>query len=142
VPGRIAFRTRFLLWIVTGLFLCQSTALLTGSVTDSWGATATGAQGKCLNTDTDLAISAVGNNQGLTRLPDLPAGLYEVPVSHQGSEPLVRSNIRTYTEETLDLNLTPALGSVETLGPTFGQITDTRDPRPMQVALKLRFYGA
>ena len=32
-----------------------------------------------------------------------------------------------------------AYGSVETLGPTFGQITYAGDPRLMQVALKLRF---
>ncbi len=114
-------RAVVLLLSLTGLCFCQSTALLTGSVSDPSGGIVAGAQVKCWNTETDLRMTAVTNSEGLFRFPDLPVGPYEVSVSHQGFETLVRRGIRLYTGQTLDVNLKLTVGqtsqSVEVSSP-------------------------
>lgn len=122
------------------LFLCletvafgQSTALLTGTVSDPSGAVVAGAQVRCSNTETDLRLTAVTNSEGLFRFPDLPVGLYEVNVSHEGFEGLIRRGIQLYTGQTLDLKLTLRIGqtsqSVEVSSPVPLVQTTTSDLR-------------
>lgn len=94
----------------TTLTFAQSTALLTGTVVDPSGAVVTQAKVVCRNVETDLRISAVTNNAGLFRCPDLPVGAYEVTVSQQGFDTLIRSGIRLLTDQTVDLTFTMRLG--------------------------------
>src|SRR5579862_8211690 len=103
-------RLALLLVSISAICFCQSTALLTGSVADPSGGLVAGAQVKCWNTETDLRMTAVSNNEGLFRFPDLPVGPYEVSISHEGFETLVRRCIRLYTGQTLDLHLTLTIG--------------------------------
>jgi hypothetical protein len=141
VPCRVAYRICCLLLAAAGISFGQSTALLTGSVTDSSGAVVAGAQVKCWNTDTDLRVTSTTNADGLFRFPDLPVGPYEVSVSQQGFETLVRRGIRTYTGQTLDISLTLTVGqssqSVEVSAPvplvqtTTSEVRTTIDSRQM-----------
>jgi hypothetical protein len=93
-----------------GVCLGQSTALLNGSVSDPSGAAISGAQVKCSNTETDLRLSVLTNHEGIFRFPDLPVGPYELSISHEGFGTLIRNGITLFTGQTLDLNLTLAIG--------------------------------
>src|SRR5580704_4370283 len=121
MPRRPVFRLSLLLCCLPAFCLGQSTALLTGFVSDPSGGIVAGAQVKCRNTETDLRMTEVTNSEGLFRFPDLPVGPYEVSVSQQGFETLVRQGIRLYTGQTLDLKLTLTVGqtsqSVEVSSP-------------------------
>lgn len=108
--SRIAF-SLFLLGLES-LCFSQSTALLTGTVTDPSGAAIAGAHVKCRNTETDLQMVAETNQEGLFRFPDLPVGSYELAVSHDGFETLLRRGITLYTGQTLDLSLALQVGQV------------------------------
>ena len=135
------FRVAAWLLCLPSLCLCQSTALLSGSVADSSGGLIAGAQVKCWNTETDLRLSAVSNNQGLFRFPDLPVGPYELTVVHDGFERYIRHGITLYTGQSLDLNLVLQVGqtsqSVEVSAPiplvqtTTSDLKTTVDSRQM-----------
>ena len=71
---RNVLRLIFLSLSLTVLCFCQSTALLTGSVSDSSAGAVVGAQVKCWNTETDLRMTGLTNAEGLFRFPDLPVG--------------------------------------------------------------------
>ena len=98
----------------------QSTAILTGSVTDPSGAIVTGVLVQCWNTETDLRMSATSNQEGLFRFPDLPVGPYEISISRAGFETLVRSGVRLYTGQVVELKLALQVGQpgqkVEVIG--------------------------
>ena len=106
----IALRLAALFVCFCSLGLSQSTALLTGAVTDPSGGAIVGAAVKCSNTETDLRLTAITNHEGLFRFPDLPVGPYELTISHEGFGTLVRQGIVLFTGQTLDLNLTLAVG--------------------------------
>src|SRR5258707_1030341 len=105
-----ALRLAALFFCFYGIGLSQSTALLTGAVTDPSGGAITGAAVKCSNTETDLRLTAITNHEGLFRFPDLPVGPYELTISHPGFGTLIRQGIVLFTGQTLDLNLTLAVG--------------------------------
>jgi hypothetical protein len=131
--GNKMFRLALLWLCLPGLCLCQSTALLTGTVSDSSAGIIAGAEVRCWNTGTDLRVTAVTNSDGLFRFPDLPVGPYEVTVTSQGFETLVRRGVRLYTGQTLDLKLTLTIGqtsqSVEVTSPVPLVQTATSDVR-------------
>src|SRR5579863_8820916 len=102
----ISSKTIYLALLFSAAAFCQSTALLTGSVSDPSGGIVAGAHVRCSNTETDLRLTATTNAEGLFRFPDLPVGPYEVTVTQQGFATLVRPGIRLYTGQTLDLSLT------------------------------------
>ena len=112
---------------------CQSTALLTGSVSDPSGGIVAGAKVVCSNTETDQRQEAATNAEGLFRFPDLPVGLYGLTVSREGFATLVRPGIRLYTGQTLDLSLTLTVGqtsqSVEVVADVPVAQTTTSDVR-------------
>lgn len=161
MPSHASFRLAVLLLCLRGLCLGQSTALLTGSVSDPSGGVIAAARVLCSNTETDSQVTALTNAGGLFRFPDLPVGPHELTVSREGFASLVRRGIRQYTGQTVErlraelrvesfnalnhpnLNLFYSAGSYVALenvtSPTFGQIAYAQDPRLMQIALKLRF---
>src|SRR5579864_9552809 len=71
----------------------QSTATLSGTVTDPSGAFVADAAVVCTNTDTHQMLRTVTNATGLFRIPDLPVGSYEISVSHPGFARLVRDGV-------------------------------------------------
>src|SRR5581483_10870811 len=88
----------------------QSTATLTGTVTDPSNAVIAGAAVTCINTATHLALHTVTNAGGLFRIADIPVGSYELSVSHPGFSTLVRGGIELLTDQTVDLSLVLRLG--------------------------------
>ena len=88
----------------------QSTATLSGTVTDPSGALVSGAAIVCTNADTHQALRTVTNASGLFRIPDVPVGSYEISVSHPGFARLVRDGVELLTEQTVDLSLALRLG--------------------------------
>ena len=99
----------------------QSLGTLTGIVKDSSGAVVVQAAVTCRNVDNGLAIPVSSNSQGLFRCADLPVGLYEVAISKEGFDKLVRTGIHLLTEQTVDLTYTLRVGqtsqSVEVTAP-------------------------
>jgi Carboxypeptidase regulatory-like domain len=88
----------------------QSTAILTGSVSDSSQAVIAGAVVVCTNTATHLTLRTVTNSNGLFRIPDIPVGSYELNVQHPGFTTLVRGGIDLLTDQTVNLSLMLQLG--------------------------------
>ena len=86
-----------LILLLAGNAAAQSTALLTGMVADPTGAVVPGAQVVCVSLETGVRSTTVTNAAGLFRFPDLPVGSYELTVSHDGFDKLVRSSIRLLT---------------------------------------------
>lgn len=126
-------RLPVLFLVLSAIGFCQSTALLTGRVSDSSGGIIAGAGVRCSNAETDLRLTATTNSEGIFRFPDLPVGPYEVTVSHPGFATLVRKGVTLFTGQTLDLNLTLTLGqtseSVEVSSPVPVVQTATSDLR-------------
>ena len=89
----------------------QSTATLTGTITDQSGAVIPGAKVLCRNTGTDLELRTVANGSGLFRIPNVPVGTYELTISHPGFGTLVRGGIELLTEHTVDLSLMLQVGA-------------------------------
>src|SRR5437016_1481928 len=83
----------------------QSTALLTGTVTDPSGAAVPQAEVNCRNTETGLNYRATTNIEGLFRFPDLPIGIYDLTVSRAGFAPLRNQGITLVTGHSVDLRL-------------------------------------
>src|SRR5579862_5977327 len=97
-------RRRILSWpgillLVAIRLNAQSTAVLTGTVTDPSGAYVSGAAVTCTNTGTHLVLRTVTNTSGLFRVPDIPVGSYEISVSHPGFAMLVRDGVELLTEQ-------------------------------------------
>jgi hypothetical protein len=88
----------------------QSTAMLTGTVSDPTDAVVGGAVVNCTNIATHLTLHAVTNASGLFRIPDVPVGSYELSVEHPGFSRLVRTGIDLLTEQTVNLNLVLRVG--------------------------------
>ncbi len=112
MPSTATIRSLACLLLLPGLCLAQSTAMLTGTVSDNSGAIVADAQVECLNPETDQRVVALTNKDGLFRFPDLPVGPYELKISRAGFEVLVRRGIQLYTGQSLDLNLTLTVGQI------------------------------
>ena len=92
--------------------IAQSTATLSGTVTDSSGAIVSGAKVLCTNARTGLSYNAVTNSEGIFRFPDLPIGVYDLTVSHAGFSTSNQQNIALSTGQSVDLPIRLAIGQV------------------------------
>lgn len=120
----------------------QSTALLTGTVTDPSGAVVGGAKVVCQDTQTGITYAATTDSGGVFRFPSLPIGNYEIQVSHPGFEKLVRSGLQLLTGHSVDLHLQLQLGAAlqtvhvisaaPVVQPTSSVIQTTVDDRQMR----------
>src|SRR5262249_12455076 len=88
----------------------QSTALLTGTLTDPTGAAVPQAEVTCRNSETGLTYHALTTIEGLFRFPDLPIGIYDVSVARTGFSPLSNRGITLVTGHSVDLRLQLQLG--------------------------------
>jgi hypothetical protein len=77
---------------VTSLY-AQATATILGTVMDPSGATIGGAMVQVKNTGTSITQTAVSDEQGRYRFPDLAIGEYEVQASQPGFQTVVRKDI-------------------------------------------------
>src|SRR5262252_1668693 len=68
-------------------------ATITGTVTDSSGASLVGAKVLAKNIDTGIEQSAVTDNQGRYRMADVAIGTYQVQASKEGFQTVVRKGV-------------------------------------------------
>jgi hypothetical protein len=89
-------------------------ATITGKVVDASGAAVTGADVIIRDTGTNYTYSLTTNQVGEFTQPYLPAGTYEVQVKREGFKALTRTDLQVATSQTLRVDLTMEVGSVET----------------------------
>src|SRR4030095_12112182 len=92
---------------------------LQGFVTDASGAALPRAQVLVLNIGTGATRELTTDEGGRYRVPILPPGNYEIHVTAGGFQTAVRRSIRLDIGQTLDVDLSLAVGAVEaTVGVT------------------------
>ncbi|GGA56805.1 hypothetical protein GCM10011507_05160 [Edaphobacter acidisoli] len=130
------------LLLVPGSASSQSTANLTGTVTDASGAIVPAAAVVCTNQGTGLKHTALTNNEGIFRFPDLPIGVYDLTISHAGFSAANRQGIVLATGHSVDIPVALQIGqmtqSVEVtetsqeIQPTSSEIQTSVEKQSMQ----------
>jgi Carboxypeptidase regulatory-like domain len=93
----------------------QSTnAQITGIVTDSTGASVPEVSLKATNTATNVEFSTVSNEAGVYVLPQLVPGPYQITVSKEGFQTLVRSEITLRIGDRATINFELKPGEIQT----------------------------
>ena len=91
----------------------QTSATLTGAVTDGSGGVLTDARVVVQQIETGLTRTAVTGTDGRFVFAGVPVGQYEVRVERSGFRPLVRQGVVLAVAETRSLTLTMELGGIE-----------------------------
>jgi carboxypeptidase family protein len=91
----------------------MNSATLVGTVVDQGGALIVGANVVVRNTATNLSRSDTTTADGLFRIPDLPAGNYEVRVERAGFKTTVHSAVVLHVGETSRVDVTMQVGVIE-----------------------------
>jgi hypothetical protein len=99
-----------------------SHASIGGRVTDPTGAVVEGAQVTALQTDTNIASSAITDSEGRFRFPYLKVGRYQITVRHQGFADVVRGVTLT-VGAAFELPVMLAIASTETNLTVTGEAT-------------------
>jgi hypothetical protein len=107
---------RYLIAILFLLFCFRAiaqvnTADVTGTVTDSTGATIAGATVTITSTATGIAREATTNNSGVWAIPSLVPGTYLVEIAKPGFAPARLENIQLSANEVRPLNVTMKVGA-------------------------------
>lgn len=97
----------------------QSTAQISGVISDATGAVVPGAQVKATNTDTGIVRATQSSADGSYNLPELAIGPYKLEVKKDGFQSLVQSGI------VLEVNTNPTIN----LGLQVGNISQTVEVR-------------
>src|SRR6202522_1046755 len=104
--------------LLTGLLLgtvgrlsAQATGCIRGTVVDTSQAIINGAAVVATNSATGVSRSEVSNQEGIFVFPDLPIGTYQVQISKAGFQTQKRDGIVLLTGQTLDLQISLAVGS-------------------------------
>src|SRR5438067_997102 len=92
--------------------MAQSTAQISGVVTDQSGAILPGVEVKVTQTDTGITRSAVTNETGLYILPNLPIGPYRLEAVLPGFRSYVRTGILLQVGSNPVLNILMEVGQV------------------------------
>jgi hypothetical protein len=125
------------LWLNSSMAMAQSTAQMSGSVTDQSGAVLPGVEVTATQTDTGLARTVVTNETGSYNLTNLPVGPYRLEaglpgfrtfvqtgiVLQVGSNPVINVSLEVgQVSETIEVQADAAL--VETRSTGVGQVID------------------
>src|SRR5262245_60172892 len=78
----------------------QTSAGLTGTLTDATGAVVPGARVALIHTETGVRRNTVSNEAGLYQFPLLPPGDYSIAVEKEGFKQLTREGIRLEVNQT------------------------------------------
>jgi hypothetical protein len=115
---KLAFRKIFLaglfpvlLSIGANQLSAQATGSIRGTVTDSSDAVLTGVSVIAVNSATGIKRNESTNQEGIFVFPDLPIGAYQFQFSHSGFQSQKRDGIVLLTGQTLDLQISLAVGS-------------------------------
>ncbi|PYS06706.1 MAG: TonB-dependent receptor, partial [Acidobacteria bacterium] len=92
--------------------MAQSTAQISGVVTDQSGAILPGVEVKVTQTDTGITRSAVTNETGLYILPNLPIGPYRLEAALPGFRSYVQTGIVLQVGSNPVLNMLMEVGQV------------------------------
>jgi hypothetical protein len=107
---RLAFALVCLLGC-TGVLLAQSTGSIRGTVTDPTGANVSGVTVSATQIDTGFKRTLTTNDSGLYVFTDLPIGPYTVEVARSGFIAQKLTGSTLLTGQTLDINITLAVGA-------------------------------
>jgi hypothetical protein len=89
----------------------QAIGSIRGTVVDSSQAVISGASIVAVNTATTVSRTEVSNQEGIFVFPDLPIGAYQLQISKAGFQTQKRDGIVLLTGQTLDLQISLAVGS-------------------------------
>jgi hypothetical protein len=89
----------------------QAIGSIRGTVVDSSQAIINGATVVAVNTATTVSRTEVSNQEGIFVFPDLPIGAYQLQISKPGFQTQKRDGIVLLTGQTLDLQISLAVGS-------------------------------
>jgi Carboxypeptidase regulatory-like domain/TonB-dependent Receptor Plug Domain len=89
----------------------QAIGSIRGTVVDTSQAVINGASIVAVNTATTVSRTEVSNQEGIFVFPDLPIGAYQLQISKAGFETQKRDGIVLLTGQTLDLQISLAVGS-------------------------------
>jgi outer membrane receptor protein involved in Fe transport len=92
--------------------LFAQTATISGVVHDQSGALIPGAQAVVASTDTGSQRAVTTDSRGHFLVPQLPPGRYQVTVTKEGFETLVRSGITLTVGQSANLNLALSVGAI------------------------------
>jgi hypothetical protein len=95
------------------LFAQTTSSTLAGLIQDSSGAAIGSARIRVVNEGSGTSTSTKANETGIYRVSPLLPGHYRVEVEADGFQRLVRSGISVQVSQTLELNLTLAVGSIQ-----------------------------
>ncbi|MGO8759220.1 MAG: carboxypeptidase regulatory-like domain-containing protein [Terracidiphilus sp.] len=112
---RLVFPLLCSLLLTCVLYGQSNRATITGTVTDTTGAVATGVEVLAKNIDTGIVTKAVTNGVGLYNIPNLPPGTYSVSFKKTGFKAVDYSHITLIEAQVA--NLSPVL--------TVGQVVET-----------------
>ncbi|MBV8807112.1 MAG: carboxypeptidase regulatory-like domain-containing protein, partial [Acidobacteriaceae bacterium] len=90
----------------------QSTAQLTGSVTDQSGAAVPNAKIVLTKVDTGVTHESVADSSGNYQFTLLQPGFYNVSAEAQGFKRTVRNNFELQVDQSAEINLTLSIGNV------------------------------
>jgi hypothetical protein len=106
------FVTLVLLTFVGFALFAQDTATIVGTVTDPSGATVAGADVVVVNIETQFSRSVQTATNGQYVAASIPTGGYQITVTAQGFQKLVRTGVQLTAASTLNVDLQLAVGNV------------------------------
>jgi len=106
-PRRLVGTVALLGLLGAGILSAQSTATISGTVTDASGAAVPGVKLEVKNVDTDIVSTATSDTAGRYRAPELLVGSYEINASHAGFQTVIRKGvtITVGSEAIVDISL-------------------------------------
>src|SRR5665213_679273 len=108
---RILAITLCLLSIPVAAFSQTANGTITGTITDSTGATVAGAAVDVTNTDTGTTVSTVSTATGNYTAPNIQPGPYAVAVIASGFKKYTRSGLELAAAQTLRVNAALEIGA-------------------------------
>src|SRR5689334_20557800 len=89
-----------------------TTASISGTVVDSTGGVLPGAAVSAINTGTGIKRTTTSNGDGRFYLPELPPGPYELAITLQGFDSIVRKGITLSVGQQASLTVPMTVGAV------------------------------
>ena len=96
------------------LFGQASDSILVGTVTDSTGASVSGASVTAANKDTGVKYTSTTSTTGEYRLNNIPVGRYDISAARQGFATATVAGVQLQLNHTSSVNLTLSVGAVST----------------------------
>lgn len=111
---KVQSRIVILLWLAlaVSIFGQVDTGTLTGTVTDSTGATVAGVHIKVVQVDANFQFAAVTNPEGIYRIQSLQPGTYQISFEAAGFKRVIQGNNTLHTGDVLPVNAILEVGSV------------------------------